>query len=302
MNGKKIPLVSVLMPAYNAARFLQEATESILKQTFNDFEFVVIDDGSTDNSLNILDAYAQLDDRIRLVSRENKGISYTRNQLVELARGKYIAWMDADDISLPNRLDVMVRWLESNSSYVAVGCKTVFVDSEGENICNWKSPLDHDGIDGWHIAGTGGAIVFPSSVMLKQAVVAVGGFIEELTGAEDLDLFLKLAEIGKIANIDDVLYKYRQHLKSISHTHSEKIKQDNYNAIKQACARRGLATPDINALSHAVTPAMTRIKWAWWALGDGYIQTARKHAFLGTCLSPANLNGWKALACSIRGY
>lgn len=303
MSEKKTPLVSVLMPVYNVAPFLHEAIESILKQTFNGFEFIIIDDGSTDNSLNILNTYAQVDNRIRLVSRENKGISYTRNQLVELARGKYLAWMDSDDISLPDRLDVMVNWLESHSNHVALGCKAIFIDPEGDNICSWNTPLDHEGIDGWHIKGIGGAIVFPSSVMLKQAVVLIGGFEEALTGAEDLDLFLKLAEVGKIANIDNILYKYRQHLKSISHTHYKKIRQDNYNAVKQACSRRGLVAPDTNSSSPAIkSPAVTHIKWAWWAIGDGYVQTARKHALLGIRLSPTNINGWKALVCSIRGY
>ena len=291
------------MPVYNVSHFIKEATESVLKQSFSNFEFVIIDDGSTDNSLSILNAYAQMDKRIRLVSRENKGISYTRNQLVKLAKGKYIAWMDADDISLPNRLEEMLCWLENNLDYVAVGCKAILIDSKGANICKWKAPLSHDAIDQCHIAGNGGAIVFPSSIMLKQALIDVGGFVEELVGAEDLDLFLKLAEIGKIANIDNVLYKYRQHLKSISYRQSEKIRKDNYNAIKQAYRRRGLMMPKTSVLDMAVESASsTHVKWAWWALGDGYIKTAIKHAFLGICLSPTNINGWKALACSIRGY
>jgi glycosyltransferase involved in cell wall biosynthesis len=304
MNEKNEPVVSVLMPVYNAALFLQDAIESILKQSVGNLEFLIIDDGSTDNSSGILSFYTQSDSRIQLITRENKGISYTRNQLVELAKGKYIAWMDADDISLPDRLELMLNWLERNSDYVAVGCKAVFMDSEGVDICNWKTPLDHKDIDACHITGNGGAIVFPSSVMLKKAVINVGGFVEELTGAEDLDLFLKLAEIGKIANIDNSLYKYRLHLKSISHTQSDKIKQDNYSVIKHACSRRGLEMPKVSAFNSEILsqPTATHIKWAWWALGDGHVQAARKHAFLGLRLSPTCIDAWKVFVCSIRGF
>lgn len=303
MSENYSPLVSVLMPVYNAEPFLEDAIQSILNQSFNDFEFIIVDDGSSDGSLSILQEFSQKDTRIRLISRENKGISCSRNQLVELAKGKYLAWMDSDDISLPNRLELMASWLAANPCYIALGCKTILIDSEGCDICIWNAPMDHNGIDRLHISGTGGAIVFPSAMILRDAVVSVNGFDENLTGAEDLDLFLKLAEIGKTANTDIVLYKYRQHINSISHTHDQKIKQDNFSVVSRACVRRGLPTPTIeSSLLKKNTVATTHIKWAWWALGDGYIQTARKHAFWGVCFSPFSLSGWKALLCAIRGY
>lgn len=303
MSENYSPLVSVLMPVYNAEPFLEDAIQSILDQSFNDFEFIIVDDGSSDGSLSILQEFSQKDTRIRLISRENKGISCSRNQLVKLAKGKYLAWMDSDDISLPNRLELMTSWLAANSCYNALGCKTILIDSEGCDICIWNTPMDHDGIDLWHITGKGGAIVFASSMMLRDAVMSVGGFDEKLTGAEDLDLFLRLAEKGKIANMDIVLYKYRQHIKSISHTHDQIISQDNIGTVIRAYVRRGLPAPKMDSSPFMLnTAATTHIKWVWWALGDGYIQTARKHAFMGVCISPFSFNGWKALFCAFRGY
>jgi glycosyltransferase involved in cell wall biosynthesis len=297
------PLVSVLMPVYNAEQYLAEAIESIIKQTFTDFEFIIVNDGSSDGSLSILQEFAQKDARIHLISRENKGISCSRNQLLELAKGKYLAWMDSDDISLPSRFELMVSWLTANPDHIALGCKTIFIDSEGCDICIWNAPSDHNGIDLWHISGKGGAIVFPSSMMLRDAVTSVDGFDEKLTGAEDLDLFLRLAEKGKIANIENILYKYRQHTKSISHTHDQIIRLDNFNAVSRACSRRGLPAPNIAATPFiSSTVATTHIKWGWWALNAGNIQTARKYAIKSFMEAPFSLETLKLCACVIRGY
>lgn len=305
MNNNPVPTVSVLMPIYNAATYLKEAIDSILNQTLVDFELIIIDDGSTDDSLLILKNFAEQDDRIQLLSRGNKGISPTRNELIKLARGQYIAWMDSDDISLPNRLEIMINWLKVHNDYVAVGSKALLIDSEGNDICIWNSPAEHDEIDKWHIAGTGGGIIFPSSVMTRDAIIKAGLFDENLTGAEDLDLFLKLAESGKIANIDAVLYKYRQHITSISHSKSQKIMQDNYTAVLNACIRRGLKPPPIletTSVNDTNSPESIYIKWAWWALSSGNIATARKYALKALIKNPFSIEIFKLFACIIRGY
>src|SRR5215211_725311 len=104
-SGTAAPKVSVVMTVFNAERYLREAIESVLNQTFGDFEFVIVDDGSTDRSLDILKEYAQRDPRIRLISRENKGIVASANEGIAVARGQYLARMDADDVSLPQRFE-----------------------------------------------------------------------------------------------------------------------------------------------------------------------------------------------------
>src|SRR5689334_11381918 len=113
------PLVSVLMPAYNVEKFVAEAVESILQQTFEEFELNIIDDGSTDGTLSILERYAQRDRRIRLVSRPNQGVVRTRNELLDMSRGELIAKMDSDDISTPDRFQLQVQYLQDHPSCVA---------------------------------------------------------------------------------------------------------------------------------------------------------------------------------------
>ena len=112
------PKCSVLMAAYNAERFVGEAVESILKQTFTDYEFIIVNDGSTDNTLNVLQEYAAHDKRIALVSRANRGIGATRNELLRMARGEYIATMDADDVAIETRLALQVAFLDAHAEVV----------------------------------------------------------------------------------------------------------------------------------------------------------------------------------------
>ncbi len=123
--------VSVIMPVYNGERYLEAAVESILNQTFSDFEFIITDDGSTDTSLALLRRYANRDPRIRLISRPNTGYVKALIEAVPLAKGKYIARMDADDISLPERFERQVRFLEQNPDYAVVGSKVLLIDSDG---------------------------------------------------------------------------------------------------------------------------------------------------------------------------
>jgi glycosyltransferase involved in cell wall biosynthesis len=295
--------VSVLMPVYNTEGYVAEAVESILNQTFTDFEFIIINDGSTDDSLKILQHYAQRDSRICLISRENKGISFTRNQLVEISKGKYLAWMDSDDISMPNRLELMVSWLDSNPDHIAIGCQTIVIDTEGSTLCNWNYPIHHNEIDLKHISGIGSlAMFFASSMILRSAVVSIGKFDEKLTTAEDLDLLLRLAEIGKIANMDIALYKCRQHMGSVTHTQVNILKRDYVNVVSRGCIRRGLPIPNMQFSSKSVSTVLYHSKWAWWALGDGHVKTARKHAFKCFKHAPFSMNTWRLISCVLRGY
>ena len=115
------PVITVVMPIFNAERFLREAIESVLAQTFGDFELLAINDGSTDRSLDMLNELARRDSRIRVISRPNKGISATRNEGTKLGRGEFIAAIDADDISMPIRFETQVRFLREHPDHVAVG-------------------------------------------------------------------------------------------------------------------------------------------------------------------------------------
>lgn len=297
-----IPLISVLMPVYNTETFILQAIESILNQSFSDFELIIVDDGSTDNSLAIAKQYANTDSRISVFSQANQGISKTRNYLVSLANSEYIAWMDSDDVSMPLRLKKQYDYFQHHENLIAIGTKSLMIDEQDLPICIWESPLEHEEIDRWHIEGRGGAIIFPSSMMRKQAVQNLGGFDENLTGAEDLSLFLKLAEVGRLENINDVLLYYRQHIKSISHTDKDKVLIDKQLVIDSAYERRGMKSKSLGMNSMPSREIDTYIKWGWWALQDQNVSTSRKYAIKAMLVNPFRFQVWKLLVCSLRGY
>lgn len=297
------PVVSVLMPVYNSGKFLSDAIKSILNQTLTDFELIIIDDGSTDESLAIAKYYSELDSRVSVYNQKNKGISLTRNRLLSLSKAKYIAWMDSDDVSLPDRLLNQYGYLQENANIIAVGCKTELIDEKENPLCLWNSPTSHTEIDKLHISGNGGAIIFSSAMMRKDAVLSAGGFDENLTGAEDLCLFLRLAEVGELANIDKVGLLYRQHLKSISHNSKKTILNDKAKVIEAACKRRGIKNYVLNDKDyHSVETHHIFNKWAWWALNDGNVSTSRKYAIMAIIKRPHYLAYWKTLYCACRGY
>ena len=122
------PTVSVVMTVYNTERYVGEAVGSVLGQTFGDFEFVIVDDGSTDRSTTILKDFAARDPRIRLVSRPNTGIVAAANEGIGLARGRYLARMDSDDVCLPRRFETQVNYLEQHPECVLVGSRVTVVD------------------------------------------------------------------------------------------------------------------------------------------------------------------------------
>ena len=208
------PVVSVCMPAYNCQRYVAEAIESILGQTLRDFEFLIIDDGSTDGSLPILEGYAARDPRIRLTSRPNSGVPATLKELVDQSRGEFIARMDADDIALPERFEKQVNYLRAHPDCVVVGCRVWETDAEGDSIREYFTLADHDEIDAFHFRMTGPALVHPSIMLRRDAVLAVGGYRNFLI--EDLDLYLRLAEYGRIARVPEFLLKYRIHSANLS--------------------------------------------------------------------------------------
>jgi glycosyltransferase involved in cell wall biosynthesis len=202
--------VSVLMPVFNADRYLTAALGSISSQSFSDFELIAIDDGSTDRSSDLLREFARSERRMRVYSRPNAGIAATRNQLIARARGDLIAWMDSDDISRPNRLERLVASLDADPSLVCVGSDVAVVDPDGKPLGFERYPSDHAGIRAQQLEGTG--FRFASTMQRRSAALAIGGFRSGFPIGEDLDFLLRLGESGALANVGEVLYEYRQHL------------------------------------------------------------------------------------------
>ena len=142
-----LPKVSVLLPVFNAERYVHAAVSSVLVQTCRDFELIVVDDGSTDASLTILQSLAKSDRRIRLLSRANRGLVATLNEMLGLARGELICRMDADDICRPGRIETQVNYLARHPDCVAVGSRSLFIDPEGLPIFEFMDRYTHEEID-----------------------------------------------------------------------------------------------------------------------------------------------------------
>lgn len=304
MSDPGSPAVSVVMTVYNTERYVGDALDSVLAQTFSDFEFVIIDDGSTDRSPGILRAYAARDRRIRLVSRPNTGIVAAANEGIGLSRGRYIARMDSDDVSLPNRFEAQVRYLDAHPECVLLGSRVTVVDPYGSPVFESGQKLTHEEIDA-ELLGSGGgwAIVQPSAMMRTEAVRKVGGYRGRHNVSEDQDLFLRLAEVGRVANLPEPLLRYRRHYKSVMHTQWRQREEVKESIARGAYARRGLPMPaDWKYDDWKPTPLAEQLRaWGWAALKRGNVPVARKHALGAVRTAPLSAEAWKLLLCAVRG-
>ena len=214
-----MPLVSVVMPVYNAEKFLAEAIESILAQTFSDFELIIVDDGSTDGSAGIIQAYAEHDSRIRAVQLDmNEGVASARNRGTAETSGKYIAGMDSDDISLPERLQQQVEFLESHPAIGAVGVGTRMVHEDLTPRLMYRLSEGHALIVFEMLVG-GPALVRGSLMVRGEILLTSRGYDPEIKAVDDFELFLRLVweKAIRYANVLTVLYIYRRHESSVSH-------------------------------------------------------------------------------------
>ena len=210
------------MPVFNAAPYLSESIESILKQTLTKFEFIIIDDHSTDNSWKIIKSYAHLDPRIRAYrNRLNLGVSITSNIAISLARCKYLARMDADDISTPDRLEKQYKYLKSNPQTIVVGGQCTIIDEENRVIGFKKFPTNTSDINDmlfWAVPIQQGYLMVNRSLLPKK----YPWYSASKTSAEEVDLYFRLSEYGLFANLKDNLYFYRQVDNSLSRINPKK--------------------------------------------------------------------------------
>ena len=210
------PKVSVLMPVYNGERYLREAVESILNQTYSDFEYIILDDGSSDSTGSILDEYAARDRRIVLAHNEtNIGIARSLNRGLELARGEYIARMDADDVSLPGRLAAQVVFLDAHPEVGVLGTAARLSDQKGILGREIRFPVDHVLLR-WRLCFFKNPINHPTVMMRKTRVLMVNGYDPNLDTAQDHNLWCRLSGVTRLANLSDVYLYIRAHEDNIS--------------------------------------------------------------------------------------
>lgn len=214
------PLVSVLLPVFNAEKYISEAIESIQNQSFRDFELLIINDGSTDGTLEILQQHKKADDRIVIISRANKGLVDTLNEGVDIARGQWIARMDADDIALPNRFALQLSMLAQTGADICGGWIQCFGASDTRII---KHPISDEAIKTALYFGS--AFAHPT-VMMRTDKIKQLRYDKLWEKCEDYDLWQRAVSAGwKMANVPEVVLRYRQHENQIS-TATWKIQQN----------------------------------------------------------------------------
>lgn len=300
-------MISVVLPVYNGAAFLGEAIESMLAQTESDFEFLVLDDASTDGSADIARAYARLDARIRVIADKcNRGITARLNQALALTTRPLIARMDADDISEPTRLEKQRAFLDANHDVVLVGTRVLLIDPEGAPLMEMGDALTHDEIDEGLLNGRGQLVYHPSVMFHAEAARAVGGYDESFRVTSDLDFFLRLAEIGRLANLPEALLRYRQHFDSAGYARVAEQERAIDESLRRARLRRAVADVESPAPPRPRRAPRTRAAtyriWGWWALTGGNIATARKYAFKALAGDPLDRETMKLVFCALRGH
>jgi glycosyltransferase involved in cell wall biosynthesis len=297
------PAISVALPVYNAGLHLAAAVSSILGQSFRDFEIIAVDDGSTDDSRAILEAYAARDPRVRVISRPNTGIVGALNDACRAARAPLVARMDADDIAFPDRFALQVAFLETRPDVVALGASVIYIDSAGHPVKPCPRATAHEELEAALLAGDGGSLIHPVVMFRRTALEAVGYYRREAQYVEDLDIYLRLARCGRLANLPEPLLFYRVHSTSINFTKNAGRWETKMRVLADAHRERGLpfepAALQPPTQNWADLAAHDR-DWAVTALQYGRRGVALRHAIRACRLQPLNRDAWRCLAYALR--
>lgn len=232
-----MPKVSVIMPAYNAEKYIAEAIDSILAQTYTDYEFIILNDCSTDRTEEIILSFK--DSRIvYLKNEENMGVAKTLNRGLSVARGEYIARMDADDISLPERFEKQVAWLDAHPQIGVLGCNVESFDENGAIATGWSSTdPEQMKIDLFFSCG----LAHPSVMMRREAVQR--GYAPEYNGLEDYELWCRASEAYGVTTLPEVLFRYRIHSSQVTKNPSAEYLQRVRSLKRRQLERLGV-NPD----------------------------------------------------------
>jgi hypothetical protein len=240
---------TVVMTVYNGGSYLIPALESILTQSIRDFEFLIVDDGSTDGSTGTLEEYARRDSRIRLIRQENAGTIPSLIKACGLVTTPYIARMDADDISAPDRFERQLDFLGRNREVALLGGAAEYINDAGEVLSTVEPPTSDDDIRAR--LATENVFVSSAVVMRRDALVMVGGYRRAFLYAEDYDLWLRIAERHKVANLAGVLVSYRVHRKQAT---TKGLEQQLLSAIGARVSARMRQTPGKDPFDESTAP------------------------------------------------
>lgn len=206
-----MPFISVIIPAYKAAKYIEETVRSVLNQTYSHFELIIVDDGSPDDQYRIIERLCKEDSRIRYVKQENGGVSSARNHGFQLSTGSFIAFLDSDDVWLPDNLNKKLKKFTEDNELGLVHSDLEIIDEDSNLTGETKSGKAGYILDDL-LAWNGTCIPTPSSILVKRNVVEkVGGFDLELSNAADQEFFFRVAKHFKIGRVEHITWRYRVH-------------------------------------------------------------------------------------------
>jgi glycosyltransferase involved in cell wall biosynthesis len=271
-NPPIVPKVSVVMAVYNGAQYVQQATDTILDQTFTDLELVIVDDGSTDETLQILRSFR--DPRLVLVQNEqNLGLAKSLNWGIHISRGEYIARQDADDLSYPHRLEKQVAVLDVHPEVGAVGTRAEWVDDRFGILQVWPPPADNAAIQETLLRHC--CLIHGSTMYRRRAIQELGGYDTAMRTGQDYDLWLRMAETWDLVCLPDVLYIFRRHEGAVSVRREEEQMRNSEIGRTRAIQRRvsfaglalGLGRGRISTRLRAMSRRQLAQRYTWWSAG-----------------------------------
>lgn len=296
------PVLSVVMTVRDAERFVAEAVESVLAQSFGDFEFLVYDNESRDDTAAIVSAYVERDPRVMLHSRPHANLAQRLREGVAQARGEFVARMDADDVARPERFVLQLAWLREHPECVAVGSDVLLVDPQRRPIRCAGVPTHHEAIVEQLLAGHGTALPHPAVMLRREAVVSAGSYRVDHPYAEDIDLFLRLARRGHLANLADILLEYRQHSGAVTSQRIAEQRRSLEGLLRRERSERGLEALAAPLLASAPESQVERWEaWARGAIGGGHRGTARHYAWAVVRAAPIRWRSWRLLGRALLG-
>ncbi len=264
--------VSVVMPVFNSGEWLAEAINSVRTQSLAEFELIIIDDGSTDQTESVIASAARDDARIRTVRQERRGVAAALNNGIALARSPVIARMDGDDIAKPDRLRQQLAFLEAHPHVAAVGSWAYVIDERGRRTGELRPETEPSALQ--RLLPKTNPFVHSSMMLSARVLRGVGGYRATLEGAEDYDLWLRISEQAKLANLPEFLLSYRRHSASASATAAQRQLLSARLARLSAAERRASRPDFIDTLALPVQLSELRRR-------DGLRATAELYELLG---------------------
>jgi len=302
-----MPKVSIVIPTYNYGRFLGEAIQSVLDQTFQDFEIIIVDDGSTDNTMEVVSSFQDV--RIRYIYQDHRGASAAQNVALYAARGEYITGMGADDVYLPQSLEMKVKLLDSRPDVGMVCSDALFFDNNtGATLSQlWRDPKGlYPGFDPVkavpqplkELIHYGCVFLVQANMMRRQVFDVVGYFDESLPSCEDWDLVIRIVQRFRIEIIDMVLIKCRRHGANLS-IHPEKSYLGAVAITDKLLRTVPLSREELKLLKERLLSE--HIHYGREALLSGREAAARKASIAGIKLAPRNIELYFYLVLSFLG-